>query len=72
MRDFGRLLVAMLGRNQSNEEVVPDFIPPGCKGLTELFNLTAPWWHLHEVFVNINGDRHCLWRAVDNEGEVLC
>ena len=27
--------------------------------------------HLDEVFVKINGVRHCLWRAVDHEGEVL-
>ncbi len=28
-------------------------------------------WHLDEVFVRINGETHCLWRAVDHEGEVL-
>lgn len=28
-------------------------------------------WHLDEVFVKVNGERHCLWRAVDREGEVL-
>ena len=28
-------------------------------------------WHLDEVFVKINGERHCLWRSVDHEGEVL-
>jgi putative transposase len=28
-------------------------------------------WHLDEVFVNINGETHYLWRAVDHEGEVL-
>jgi len=28
-------------------------------------------WHLDEVFVQINGERHYLWRAVDHEGEVL-
>ena len=27
-------------------------------------------WHLDEVFVKINGERHYLWRAVDQEGEV--
>jgi putative transposase len=25
-------------------------------------------WHLDEVFVKINGERHYLWRAVDHEG----
>ncbi|NQY95618.1 MAG: IS6 family transposase [Henriciella sp.] len=28
-------------------------------------------WHLDEVFVNINGRQHYLWRAIDHEGEVL-
>ena len=28
-------------------------------------------WYLDEVFVKINGERHYLWRAVDQEGEVL-
>jgi putative transposase len=28
-------------------------------------------WHLDEVFVQINGETHYLWRAVDHEGEVL-
>ena len=28
-------------------------------------------WHLDEVFVNINGETHYLWRAVAHEGEVL-
>jgi len=28
-------------------------------------------WHLDEVFVRIDGERHYLWRAVDHEGEVL-
>ena len=28
-------------------------------------------WHLDEVFVKINGEKHYLWRAVDHKGEVL-
>ena len=28
-------------------------------------------WHLDEVFVQINGEQHYLWRAVDQEDEVL-
>ena len=28
-------------------------------------------WHLDEVFVKIDGERFCLWCAVDHEGEVL-
>ena len=28
-------------------------------------------WHLDEVFLTIRGERHDLWRAVDQDGEVL-
>ena len=28
-------------------------------------------WHLDEMYVKINGEMHYLWRAVDQEGEVL-
>ena len=28
-------------------------------------------WHVDEMFVKVNGERHYLWRAVDHEGEVL-
>ena len=28
-------------------------------------------WHLDEVFMKINVERHYLWRAVDHQGEVL-
>ena len=28
-------------------------------------------WHVDELFVRIDGERHYLWRAVDHEGEIL-
>jgi putative transposase len=28
-------------------------------------------WHLDELFVNIHGKRHYLWRAVDQDGDVI-
>jgi putative transposase len=28
-------------------------------------------WHLDEVFLTIRGQRHYLWRAVDQEGNIL-
>jgi transposase-like protein len=31
----------------------------------------SPRWHLDEVVCRIGGKRMCLWRAVDDEGEVL-
>jgi putative transposase len=38
----------------------------------EMMRAGPQWrWHVDEVFVKINGERHYLWRAVDHEGEVL-
>jgi putative transposase len=31
----------------------------------------ADKWHLDEVFIKVNGQRHYLWRAVDQHGNVL-
>jgi putative transposase len=28
-------------------------------------------WHLDEVFLKVNGQLHYLWRAVDQDGDVL-
>ena len=28
-------------------------------------------WHLDEMYVKINGEIHYLWRAIDQEGEIL-
>ena len=28
-------------------------------------------WHVDEVFITIHGERHYLWRAVDQDGDVL-
>ncbi len=28
-------------------------------------------WFMDEVFITIGGERHYLWRAVDQEGDVL-
>jgi putative transposase len=28
-------------------------------------------WHVDELFVNIQGKRHYLWRAVDQDGDVI-
>ena len=28
-------------------------------------------WHLDEVYVKVGGEMHYLWRAVDQEGEIL-
>lgn len=42
------------------------------KKRTERLRSGPRWqWHLDEMFVKTNGERHYLWRAVDHEGEVL-
>jgi putative transposase len=28
-------------------------------------------WHVDELFVRINGEQHYLWRAVDQDGDVI-
>jgi putative transposase len=32
---------------------------------------TGDKWHLDEVFLTIHGERHSLWRAVDQDGNIL-
>ncbi len=41
------------------------------KRVERMRSLTHWQWHLDEVFIKINGERHDPWRAVDHEGEVL-
>ncbi|WP_111735285.1 IS6 family transposase [Roseovarius amoyensis] len=50
----------------------PKFASEIRKKRVERMRAWPQWrWHLDEVFVKINGERHYLWRAVDHEGEVL-
>ncbi|MEY8120333.1 MULTISPECIES: IS6 family transposase [unclassified Falsihalocynthiibacter] len=42
-----------------------------CRRVQQLRSYSNWQWHLDEVLVKINGERHYLWRAVDHEGEVL-
>ena len=41
------------------------------RGLRKRRARTGDKWHLDEVFLNINGVRHYLWRAVDQNGIVI-
>ncbi len=41
------------------------------KRVQSMRSFTQWRWHLDEVFVRINGKRHDLWRAVDQQGEIL-
>ncbi len=40
-------------------------------GLRRRRPLPGDKWHRDEVFIKINGKTHCLWRAVDQDGNVL-
>ena len=41
------------------------------KRRTRAGNFSLWRWHVDEVFVKINGELHYLWRAVDQDGDVL-
>ncbi len=41
------------------------------KGIRRRQGRLGDTWHLDEVFVSIKGVRHYLWRAVDQDGDVL-
>lgn len=50
----------------------PKFASEIRKKRTQTMRHQSNWkWHLDEMFLKINGERHYLWRAVDHEGEVL-
>jgi IS1 family transposase len=47
-------------------------LPLTCVGSGSAGCAASQWkWYLDEVYVKINGEMHYLWRAVDQEGEVL-
>src|SRR5918993_1697128 len=47
------------------------FGPAVAKRLRQRRPKPSPCWHLDEMAVRIAGERMYLWRAVDDEGEVL-
>lgn len=47
------------------------FGPPIARKLRHTRPTPSDHWHLDEMVIMIRGKRHFLWRAVDNEGEVL-
>jgi putative transposase len=50
----------------------PMFAAESLYGQLDRMRAHRHWrWHLDEQSVKINGVTHCLWQAVDNEGDVL-
>jgi putative transposase len=67
-------LLAEHGLDVSYETVqrwVPKFDPAIARRLRQQRPKPSPRWHLDEMAVGIAGERMYLWRAVDDEGEVL-
>jgi putative transposase len=72
-RDVEELLAAR-GRDISYESVRRWFLKFGgsfAHNLNCMRPTPSDHWHLDEMVIVIRGRRHWLWRAVDNEGEVL-
>jgi transposase-like protein len=72
-RDVEELL-AERGLDVSHETVrrwVLKFGPAFARNLRRLRPRPSPRWHLDEMAIRIAGERMWLWRAVDDEGEVL-
>ena len=72
-RDVEEML-AERGVDASNETVRRWFLKFGrliASNLRRSRPQPSPRWHLDEMVINIRGRRHWLWRAVDDEGEVL-
>lgn len=67
-------LLAERGLDVSYETARRWFLKFGGKIARNLRNrrpMPSDYWHLDEMVIMIRGKRHFLWRAVDNEGEVL-
>ena len=67
-------LLAERGLDISHETIrrwVLKFGPAIARRLRQRRPKPSPRWHLDEMAVRIAGERMYLWRAVDDEGEVL-
>ena len=67
-------LLAERGLDISYETVRRWFLKfgtPFAQNLRHMRLTPSDYWHLDEMVIVVRGWRHWLWRAVDNEGEVL-
>lgn len=73
LRDIEEML-AQRGINVSYETIrcwTKTFGPQIARRLKRLGPCPSPRWHLDEVVCAIGGRRMFLWRAMDDEGEVM-
>ena len=67
-------LLAERGIDISNETVRHWFLKFGrliARNLRDSRPRPSARWHLDDVVIRVRGRKHWLWRAVDDEGEVL-
>ncbi len=67
-------LLAERGLDISTESVRRWFLKfgaPIARNLRRMRPAPSDYWHLDEMVIVVRGRHHWLWRAVDNEGEVL-
>ena len=69
MRRSGVTSVAL--SYETVREWCPKFGQTYANGLRRKSPRPGDRWHLDEVFLKINGRLHYLWRAVDQDGDVL-
>jgi putative transposase len=72
-REVEELMLAR-GAIVSNETIrqwCAKFGPTYARALRRRRPRAGDKWHLDEVFVKINGERRCLWRAAGQDGNVL-
>jgi putative transposase len=72
-RDVEELLFArgVLVTYETIRQWCRKFGPPYANQLRRRRPQPGDKWHLDEVFLTINGERHYLWRAVDQDGNIL-
>ena len=73
LRDVEELL-ALRGIAVSYESIrrwCRHFGPHYARNLRRRQPASGDHWFLDEVFVNIQGQRHYLWRAIDQDGDVI-
>jgi putative transposase len=72
-RDVEELLAkrGILVSYETTRQWCRKFGPEYARRLKQHHGRLGDIWHLDEVFVRIRGERHYLWRAVDQDGDVI-
>ena len=73
LRDVEELLVTrgIIVTHETIRQWCRKFGPEYARKLKRRQGRLGDIWHLDEVFVKIRGERHYLWRAVDQDGDVI-